>query len=100
MALSVTKRALVALRGVLDRREVLGSQALRLTAGIDRKLAFVLDRPQEDDVIVGFDDVTVMIVGSRLNTQLDGLILDLHETSDGPMWTLTNKDSGVARREP
>jgi hypothetical protein len=100
MALSVTRRALVALKDVLGQRDAAGSRALRLTAGADRTLGFMLDLPREDDVIVGLDDVTVLVVEPRLNSHLDGLTLDLQETSNGPVWTLTKENGRVARSEP
>jgi hypothetical protein len=100
MALSVTRRALVALKDVLDQRDAVGSRALRLTAGTERKLAFLLDVPREDDVIVGLDDANVLIMEPHLNSELDGLTLDLRETSDGPVWILTRRIPGGARREP
>ena len=86
---AVTKRALAALKDVLDQRDAGSSRALRLTAGADRKLAFVLDTPRQDDVKVGLDGATVMIIEPRLDGELDGRTLDLRETPDGPLWTLT-----------
>jgi hypothetical protein len=101
MALTVARRALVALRNILDRREAIGSRAVRLTTSdTDHKLTLVLDTPREDDVVLSLDDATVMIVEPRLNSRLDGLTFDFNMTSDGPVWTLTRKTPRAQRREP
>lgn len=93
MALSVTKRALVALRSVLDDHEAVGARVLRLTAGADRKLAFVLDMPRDDDLVIRLDHTAVMVVAPRLKSELDGLTLDLRDDSEGPEWTLRKAKS-------
>jgi hypothetical protein len=88
MTLSVTRQALVAMKDLLAQRDTAGNQALRLIADVDYKFAFVLDIPRNDDVIVVFDEMTVLLLEPHLSSELDGMTLDLKKVADGPAWTL------------
>jgi len=92
MELSVTNRALSAMRDVLTRTDFSGHQALRLTPDDNRKLEFILDTPGENDVLYRCDDVIVMILDRKLSRDLRRHVLDLKKTSEGVVWTLRDSE--------
>jgi hypothetical protein len=92
MSLSATDQALSALKDVLSKTDYSGHRALRLTPDDNRKLDFILDTPREGDAIYKFDDVIVMILDPKLSRELRRHVLDVKETSEGPVWTLRRRE--------
>ena len=86
--LEVTEKALDALTTVLDSSETEHDQGLRLSPRAEGGFGLVVDEPHDGDQVVSQGDRPVLIVEPEVSMGLDGAVLDVTESPQGPQLTL------------
>ncbi len=81
--LSITGRAIAALKQMLDSMEHRPDQALRLRADADGKIALSLDAQRQGDSVVRHEDTSVLFIDPPVARTLQGRTLDVGETPGG-----------------
>ncbi|MFQ5793737.1 MAG: adhesin [Candidatus Bipolaricaulia bacterium] len=89
--MTVTKSAREELKKILDNTETQPEQSLRLVED-QGYYTLVLDTEQQDDQVVEHDGTTVLLVDADIKAQLEGVVLDLQDTSEGPQLIFLPKE--------
>ena len=82
--LSVTKLARDELKRMLTDKVDNPQAGLRLTANESGQLGLIIDVETPDDQVVEHDGLKVLIVKNTLATELEGITIDVKDTSKGP----------------
>lgn len=82
--LTVTESAKQLLKETLQAHTDDPEVGLRLSPGEPGQLGIVLDREAEGDQVVEHEGAKVLLVASELAPAVDGVTLDIQETTDGP----------------
>ena len=90
--LSVTKRARDELKRMLTGKVDNPQAGLRLTADDSGQLGLIVDIETPDDQVVEHDGSKVLIVKNTLAADLEGITIDVKDTSEGPRLVIV-KDS-------
>jgi Fe-S cluster assembly iron-binding protein IscA len=85
---AVTEAAVEHLQIILSGQEAENEIALRLTPQPGGRLVLTLDRPGEGDESIEAAGETVLVVAPEVADMLDGSVIDVQETEDGPKLTI------------
>ena len=80
MTLSVTERAAEALHETLDSMAHEPQQVLRLVSR-DEGFTLAVEEPGDDDEVISHNGTAVLAVERQVTSQLDGLTMDVDESS-------------------
>ena len=82
--IDVTERAIQELKKILSAKADLPQARLRLTSIEEGKLGLGIDIDMPGDRVVEYKGSKVLCVEEALADSLDGVVLDVEETKDGP----------------
>ena len=86
--LAVTEAAAEHLRDILVEHGRESDMALRLIPQSGGRLALALDRPGEGDEAIEAAGETLLVVAPQVAALLDGSVIDVLETTEGPRLTI------------
>lgn len=89
--IAVTERAKQELKRILADREGNSQDGLRLLVSSPGEFGLSTDTEMPGDQVVKHEGVKVLLVEEGLATSLDGVILDVEDTPDGPKLTIVRK---------
>ncbi|MSQ11692.1 MAG: hypothetical protein EXR48_03215 [Dehalococcoidia bacterium] len=89
MPLTVTDRAAVLLKQLLERRRGGPNQVLRVIVNATGKLVLALDTQRKGDHLISYQGDPLMVVAPKLQERLTTRRLDSVETQKGRSWLLT-----------
>jgi len=82
--IDVTERAIQELKKILSAKADLPQARLRLTSSEQGKLGLGIDIDMPGDRVVEYEGSKLLCVEETLADSLDGIVLDVEETIDGP----------------
>ena len=82
--IDVTERAIQELKKILSAKADLPQARLRLTSSEQGKLGLGIDIDMPGDRVVEYKGLKVLCVEEALADSLNGVVLDVEETNDGP----------------
>ena len=90
--IGVTERAKEELKKILANKVDYPGAGLRLTDSTDSgHLALKIDVEAPGDQVVKHEGSKVLLVEERLSTSLDGIVLDVEDTPDGPQLVVSDE---------
>lgn len=85
--ITVSEQAKSALWASLQQSGIPTDQGLRLQAGSEG-FTLEIDSPTEDDRVIRHQEAPVIIIDGVLDDQIDDMIIDITEGSQGPQLTI------------
>ncbi len=89
--INATKKATSELRRVLESLEGVTEQLLRLAPDPQGNFVLTVDIEREDDESVDDEGTKILVVDSDTSILLDGAVIDLVDTPEGPQLTLSHE---------
>jgi Fe-S cluster assembly iron-binding protein IscA len=86
--LAVTQEAAEHLHNILLERATKSDVALRLVPQPGGRLVLALDEPGDGDQSIEVAGETVLVIAPPVADLLDGSVIDVEETKDGPKLTI------------
>ncbi len=89
MSLAVTTRASAALAQVLDSTQHDPQEILRLVQDPEGNLGLALDTQKDGDQVVEYGGNMTLVIEPAISDRLEGVTLDIQESPQGEMFTLS-----------
>jgi Fe-S cluster assembly iron-binding protein IscA len=92
--IEVTNEARKELKKILTENAQDPNLVLRLIANEQGQLGLVMDNAAEDDKIIEYEGMKVLVIEDHFASHLEGVKLEVEETPEGPSLTLTGAGCG------
>jgi len=87
--ITVTAQAAEELKAMAQGQVTEAAEGLRLVPAGSGQLALTIDTVKEGDQVVEHEGVKILLVGPELADAVDGLVVDVKDTSEGRRLTIS-----------